>query len=116
MEMKIITVFICIGFFGYSNCLPPVQDSSKEATILQQDYNKHGNGNYKFQYQTSDGMSREENAELKNEGTDNEALVVQGSYSYVGSDGVTYTINYVADENGYRPTGEHIPQHNTIAQ
>lgn len=60
-------------------------------------------------YQTSDGVSREEKAEVKNPGAENEALVVQGSYSYVGTDGNTYTITYVADENGYRPTGQHIP-------
>lgn len=65
-------------------------------------------------YQTSDGVSREEKAELKNVGTENEALVVQGSYSYIGEDGVTYTVTYVADENGYRPTGVHIPGTNNI--
>lgn len=59
-------------------------------------------------------MSREERAELKNVGTENEALVVQGTYSYVGEDGVTYTVNYIADENGYRPTGVHIPGTNNI--
>lgn len=62
-----------------------------------------------FSYQTSDGTTREEKAELKNIGSENESLVVEGSYSYVGSDGNTYTITYIADENGYRPTGQHIP-------
>lgn len=67
-----------------------------------------------YSYQTSDGVSREEKAELKNVGTENEALVVQGSYSYVGEDGVTYTVNYIADENGYRASGVHIPGTNNI--
>lgn len=69
---------------------------------------------YFLSYQTSDGVSREEKAELKNAGTENETLVVQGSYSYVGADGVTYTVSYIADENGYRPTGVHIPGTNNI--
>lgn len=62
-----------------------------------------------FSYQTSDGVSRQESAELKNPGTENEALVVKGSYTYVGADGVQYTVTYIADENGFQPQGQHIP-------
>lgn len=34
---------------------------------------------------------------------------MQGSYSYTGPDGVLYTITYIADENGFRAEGAHIP-------
>lgn len=34
---------------------------------------------------------------------------MQGSYSYTGPDGVLYTIRYIADENGFRAEGAHIP-------
>jgi hypothetical protein len=60
-------------------------------------------------YETSDGIAREEQAEVKNIGTDEVALVVRGSYSYTGADGVLYTINFIADENGFQPQGAHIP-------
>lgn len=35
--------------------------------------------------------------------------VMQGSYSYTGPDGILYTITYIADENGFRAEGAHIP-------
>ncbi|KAK5646570.1 hypothetical protein RI129_005034 [Pyrocoelia pectoralis] len=82
---------------------------SPSATILRQENNNIGLGDYQFLYQTSDGISREEKAELRTVGS-NQAVVVQGSYSYIGVDGVTYTVNYVADENGYRAVGSHIPK------
>lgn len=63
-----------------------------------------------LRYETSDGISRQEEAEIKNAGTENEALSVKGSISWVAPDGVTYTINFVADENGYQPQGDHIPK------
>lgn len=60
-------------------------------------------------YETSDGKAAEEQGQLKNVGTDNEAISVQGSFKYVGDDGVTYQVNYIADENGFQPQGAHLP-------
>lgn len=35
---------------------------------------------------------------------------MQGQYSYTGPDGIVYTITYIADENGYRAEGTHLPR------
>ncbi|XP_017121854.2 endocuticle structural protein SgAbd-6 isoform X2 [Drosophila elegans] len=61
-------------------------------------------------FETSDGISREEKATLKNPGTPEEAIAVQGSVNWVGPDGVHYKLNYLADENGFQAQGEHLPQ------
>lgn len=61
-------------------------------------------------YETSDGTSRQEQAELKNAGEENAALEVRGSYTWTAPDGQSYTVTYVADENGYRPEASHIPK------
>ncbi len=36
--------------------------------------------------------------------------VIEGSYSYVDPAGKSQTINYIADEAGYRAFGDGIPQ------
>lgn len=63
-----------------------------------------------FRYELSDGTAREEQAELKNAGTDNEALSVKGSITWVAPDGQKYSLTYIADENGFQPQGAHLPK------
>ena len=57
-------------------------------------------GSYSFSYKTPNGMEREEEGSFS--GPDG-GFTVKGRYSYLGPDGVTYTVNFVADKNGYRP-------------
>ena len=57
----------------------------------------------------SNGIKQEAEGLLKNAGSEDEALVIKGSFSYVADDGQTYTVTYVADENGYQPQGAHLP-------
>lgn len=61
-------------------------------------------------YETSDGTSAQEQGELRNAGSENEAIAVRGQFTYVGDDGVTYTVTYIADENGFQPQGAHLPK------
>jgi len=35
--------------------------------------------------------------------------VKNGSYSYTAPDGTLITVNWVADENGFQATGDHLP-------
>lgn len=63
-----------------------------------------------FRYATSNNIQAVESGELRQGGSEGAYLVKRGSYSFVGSDGVTYTINYTADENGFRAEGAHLPR------
>lgn len=95
-----ITVAVCIA--------APVDDSSN-AQILRYENENIGIDGYKFAYETSDGVSRQEEAELKNAGSENEAMSVRGSVTWTAPDGQVFTLNYIADENGYQATGDHLP-------
>ncbi|XP_030023419.2 endocuticle structural glycoprotein SgAbd-5-like [Manduca sexta] len=57
---------------------------------------------YDFEYRTSDGVSRKEEAGLINVG-DRQGIAVRGSYSYTAPDGQTYEVTFTADDKGYKP-------------
>ncbi|XP_055373343.1 flexible cuticle protein 12-like [Condylostylus longicornis] len=104
--MKFVIVFAAL--FAVAVAVPI--DDSRNAQILRYDNNNIGVDGYNFAFETSDGTSRQEQAELRNIGTEQEAIAVRGSYSWVADDGQTYTLNYIADENGFQPEGAHLPR------
>lgn len=69
---------------------------------------------YNFEFEQSDGQKREESAVITNAGAENEAIAVRGSFSFIGDDGQTYTVTYVADENGFQPSAPHLPVAPTV--
>ncbi|XP_058828462.1 cuticle protein CP14.6-like, partial [Topomyia yanbarensis] len=82
----------------------------KDAQTLRFDNNHNGIDGYNYQVETSNGIKQEEQAELRSFGEDNAAIVVRGSYSFVADDGQVYTVNYIADENGFQPEAPHLPK------
>lgn len=65
---------------------------------------RSSDGNFGYEYETTNGIK------VKQESTGYGAnKVVRGYYSYIGSDGIPYTVNYIADRFGYRAYGAHLP-------
>ncbi|XP_065720631.1 larval cuticle protein 65Ag1 [Drosophila suzukii] len=81
---------------------------TQEVSVLKHVSDVGADG-FNYAVETSDGSKKEESGHLINAGTENEAIAVRGSFSFLGDDGVTYTVNYVADENGFQPQGAHLP-------
>ncbi|KAG6441626.1 hypothetical protein O3G_MSEX001920 [Manduca sexta] len=66
-------------------------------------------GSFSYEALGADQTHYVQHSRMENAGTDKQEQVVEGSYSYVGDNGQTYTVHYVADSNGFRATGDHLP-------
>ncbi|CAK1604174.1 unnamed protein product [Parnassius mnemosyne] len=68
-------------------------------------------GSYKWLYETGNEIKAEESGFVKNfgKGEGEEAQVAQGKFSYKSPDGPIISLQYVADENGFQPQGDHLP-------
>jgi hypothetical protein len=60
-------------------------------------------------YETENGIAAQEEGSIKNRGQQDEAAVVQGVFSYTSPEGFPIKVTYIADENGFRAEGEHLP-------
>lgn len=88
----------------------PQGDRQQEVVLVRElQHNNIGVDGYQYNYELSDGQKKEESAELRNVGTENEALVVRGSFSWVDANGQLHSVEYTADENGFHPVGSDIP-------
>ncbi|KAL4706489.1 hypothetical protein ACJJTC_015687 [Scirpophaga incertulas] len=83
------------------------QAPSEPIPIVRQDSQVNGDGSYQYSFETGNGISAEQKAELKKVG-DVDTLEVQGQYQYPSDEG-NIQLTYVADENGFQPQGSHLP-------
>lgn len=61
-------------------------------------------------YETGNGIQAKEHGFIKNKGDkDKEALVQQGTITYMDEHGRPITLTYIADDNGFQPQGAHLP-------
>jgi hypothetical protein len=60
-------------------------------------------------YETENGIAAQEEGSIKNRGQQDEAAVVQGAFSYTSPEGYPIKLTYIADENGFRADGDHLP-------
>ncbi|XP_055912858.1 endocuticle structural protein SgAbd-6-like [Eupeodes corollae] len=73
-----------------------------EATVLRDNRHNDGINGYEFGYETSNGITRQENGVLKPVG-ETAVIIVSGDASWVAPDGTPVSLKFTADENGYHP-------------
>ncbi|XP_034666250.1 pupal cuticle protein [Drosophila subobscura] len=79
-----------------------IPDSDRNTKTLQNDLQVERDGNYRYAYETSNGISASQGGLG--------GVSVQGGSSYTSPEGSVISVSYVADETGYHPVGDHIPK------
>jgi len=102
--MKYLVIAI---FLGVAAARP--QQKPEEVVILRSEFEDKGDGTFNWASETSDGTKMEQSGFLKNPGTDEEGISISGSYQYYAPEGELISLKYIADENGFQPTGDHLP-------
>uniref|UniRef100_A0A182M1K2 Cuticular protein RR family n=1 Tax=Anopheles culicifacies TaxID=139723 RepID=A0A182M1K2_9DIPT len=107
------------SYSGSSNALQPsgptggsFQGNFQQTTpipILRYENINNGDGSYRFDYATGNGIQHQEEGFLRNLGPEKSEQVVSGGYSYTAPDGQLYSVQYKADANGFQPVGDHLP-------
>ncbi|XP_074032868.1 pupal cuticle protein 20 isoform X1 [Leptinotarsa decemlineata] len=83
--------------------------SGPQIPIIRYENNPNqGDGSYSWLYETGNGIAAQERGFLKNVGPEG-AQQAEGGFSYTAPDGQRISLQYVADENGFRPVGAHLP-------
>lgn len=77
--------------------------------ILRSENTGVNDGRYSYSFETENGISQDVSGEMRMV-NDNPVYVMRGSYSYIGPDGQTYTVDWYADETGYHPSAPHLPR------
>ncbi|XP_034249753.1 larval cuticle protein 65Ag1-like [Thrips palmi] len=107
--MKTAVLILALAALAYARPQQPLQATPKPIAILKLASDVQPDGSFTYEYETENGIKADARGALNNAGTENEALVQQGSFSFVADDGVTYSVTWVADENGFQPQGAHLP-------
>ncbi|CAH2107352.1 unnamed protein product [Euphydryas editha] len=92
----------------------PVENVPREIKTLRSVFEQTPVGGYLLSFETENGISRQEEGELKEvfdeEKKPHSVVTVRGSYSFPDLDGKPIVVNYYADESGYHPEGDSIPK------
>ncbi|KAG5867887.1 hypothetical protein JTB14_028402 [Gonioctena quinquepunctata] len=79
--------------------------------IVDQSAETNPDGSFQYRYETGNGIKVEEKGYLKDGKNASEKIqVIEGTLTYTDNNGEVINLKYIADENGFQPTGDHIPQ------
>ncbi|KAK8745550.1 hypothetical protein OTU49_000258 [Cherax quadricarinatus] len=112
----LVAVAVASPQFGRQSFRPipaaPRQDY-RHIAILSDNREDHGDGNFKYDFETENGIKVSALGRPGSAGQSN----IEGNYKFQTDDGAVVEVRYIADENGYRaespsfPTPHPLPAH-----
>jgi len=92
------------------NCAPA--DVKSHPEVVEYEFEHRPENGYRFAYKLSDGQFRHEYGTFRKVG-DKEILSISGRHGYVDEGGKKHSVQYTADENGFRASGDDVPNTGT---
>ena len=96
-------------------CAAPQQQQQQKAPgrnvpIISSMQQTKADGTFSFGFESADGTKVQSSGAQKQIGPkpEQQGSVQRGSYTFTTPEGQTFTVNWIADENGFQPSGEHI--------
>ncbi|XP_018570532.1 larval cuticle protein LCP-17-like [Anoplophora glabripennis] len=103
MKLVVFSAMVAVAFGAYAG-------DPKLAQIISAQSDSEPDGTFQYSFDTENGISAKEAGAPKSlGGTDPPAVVVNGAYEYTDPEGGKVQVSYVADENGYQPSGNVLP-------
>ncbi|XP_068203863.1 cuticle protein AM1199-like [Palaemon carinicauda] len=99
--MKLI-VLACLAAVALA---APAPDEDTSSSVERDERVDHGDGNFRYAFELDDGTAVEAVGRPREEG----GISIEGSYRYVHPDGESVEVTYLADENGFQPSGDILP-------
>ncbi|XP_026734677.1 larval cuticle protein LCP-17-like [Trichoplusia ni] len=106
--MKFLVVLAVAVACASADVSHVVKDESS-APVVRSEYEISPEGAFNYVYETGNGIAAEASGNVQNPNSEYPSLAVSGSYRYTSPDGTPVELSYVADAEGYKPVGSHIP-------
>ncbi|KAK3857468.1 hypothetical protein Pcinc_036301 [Petrolisthes cinctipes] len=100
--MKLVLLFVA-SVVALAAARP--QNPDRDAVTLLDERQDNGDGNFNYQFETSNGIYTQKTGTPGIEGQSN----MQGSFRFTLPDGTIAEVTYISDENGYQPQSPLIP-------
>ncbi|XP_030388578.1 endocuticle structural glycoprotein SgAbd-3 [Scaptodrosophila lebanonensis] len=77
--------------------------------LISHESNVEYDGKFHYHFETKNGTKVTQDGLLKHVNAEHDGESIQGKFSFKTNDGQEFAISYIADENGFQPTGAHLP-------